>query len=119
MTENHVQELSREKLRMAFSFNLIIRTGINGIDRENDNVDVEVHFPSGETYVATFFTLTNIQTLFEKNRITGECKNGLYFQCPDMIIVEELTEDVVRETAQYLLENGEFEHAFLKIEETE
>jgi len=105
---------------MAPSFNLIIRTGIYGINMENDNVDVEVHFPNGKRYVATFFTLTNLQCLFDKNKMTGECKNGLYFNCPDMIIVEQLTQDIIHETVQDLLEEGEFEHAFLKIEkETE
>lgn len=51
---------------MEFPFELVILSGINGLNAENDNVDVEVHFPTGENYVATFFTLNNIQTLFKK-----------------------------------------------------
>ena len=100
---------------MELSFKLLIRAGINGLNMKNDNVDVEVHFPKGESYVATFFTLNNIQSLFEKNAKTGERKNGLYFWCSDMIIVKELTESVIRETVEdLLLKSGEFEEVFLK-----
>jgi len=99
---------------MEVSFKLLIRTGINDLNIENDNVDVEVHFPNGECYVATFFTLTNIQFLFERYAKTGECKNGLYFWCSDMIIVKKLTENIIHETIENLLNNGDFEYVFLK-----
>ena len=78
----------------------------------DENIDVEVEFATGEYYVATFFTLENIRILFEKNRRTGECLNGLYFWASDMILVQRLTMDVIAQTVEDLLESGEFDDAF-------
>lgn len=81
-------------------------------DPLNDNVDVKVTFDSGESYVATFFTLENLASLMEKNRRTGECLDGFYLWASDMIIVERITlEDVSRAVAD-LLASGEFRSAF-------
>ena len=81
----------------------------------DDNVDVEVRFPDGSRYVATFFTLTNIATLFNKNRETGECLGGLYFWAADMIIVESLEPGTLVATVSGLLEDDEFFSAFSSV----
>lgn len=81
-------------------------------DPENDNVDVEVTFADGRRFGATFFTLKNIERLFEKNRKTGECGAGLYLWAVNMVLVQELTLRAIERTVDDLLSNGEFEHAF-------
>lgn len=78
----------------------------------DDNIDVEVRFRDGRRYVATFFTLANLATLFRKNKLTGECCGGSYLWATDMVIVEELTEEVVERAVAGLLADGEFEGAF-------
>ena len=77
-------------------------------DLKNDNVDIEVKLSNGKRYGATFFTLTNIQYIFEKYKSTGECLNGLYFWSSNMIVVEKLTLEVIDLTVRDLLNNGEF-----------
>ncbi len=85
------------------AYQIHILHGIDGVDPIDDNVDVEVRFGSGEKYAATFFTLLNLQRLFEKNSRTGECKDGLYLWASDMI--------------SHLLSEGEFKSALSLLDE--
>ena len=81
-------------------------------DIYDDNIDVEVRFESGERYIPTFFTVRNIQSLMDKNKVTGENSNGKYIWAADMVIVETLTDDVIRATIDDLIETGDFFSAF-------
>jgi hypothetical protein len=82
------------------------------IDPNDDNVDVFVYFPDGRKYVATFFTVSNIQTIMDKDRTTGECANGLYFWASHMIIVQRLDHGTVARTVSDLISTGEFDAVF-------
>ncbi len=84
----------------------------HGIDPDNSNLDVHVNFKNGSSFVATFFTLKNLQQLFLKYKETGECANGTYFWAADMIIVQEMTKENIVKTVQQLIEDEEFEKAF-------
>ena len=84
-------------------------------DSEDDNLDVEVTFSDGRRFGATFFTLENIETLFRKNRKTGECAAGLYFWASDMILVRELSMITIERTVADLIATGEFETAFVEL----
>jgi hypothetical protein len=81
-------------------------------DPNQDNLDVEVWFPDGRRFGATFFTLQNVQRLFEKNRATGECGAGLYLWASNMILVRELSMAAIESTVKDLMDKGEFEQAF-------
>jgi hypothetical protein len=61
---------------MRTNYEIAIVEGSNGIDPYNDNVDVEVSFPDGRRYSATFFTLENVGALMNRYRETGECRGG-------------------------------------------
>ncbi len=98
-------------------YQLTIYHGIDPLDPDNDNVDVHVTFPNGDSFSAVFFTLQNIETLMKDYRKTGECANGLYFWTSDMLIVQKLTEQAICETVDSLLADGEFESVFSKNEE--
>ncbi len=52
-------------------YELTIYNGIAPLDPNNDNVDVEVTFPNGESFSAVFFTLQNIETLMEHYKKNG------------------------------------------------
>lgn len=82
------------------------------VNTADDNVDVFVYFADGRKYVATFFTLANIQSIMRKDRTTGECAGGLYFWASDMIVVERLDRETVEQTVADLVQSGEFEKAF-------
>ncbi len=76
-------------------YQLTIYHGIDPLDPDNDNVDVHVTFPNGDSFSAVFFTLQNIATLMKGYEKTGEGANGLYFWTSDMLIVQKLTEQAI------------------------
>lgn len=76
-------------------------------DPHNDNVDVAIKLDNGDIVYATFFTLSNVKSLFEKNQGTGECKNGLYLWASGMILVESLSESIIRSTIEDLINENE------------
>jgi hypothetical protein len=83
---------------------------------DNDNVEVEVTLPSGVRYWATFFTMENIRSLFEKNARTGENASGTYFRwASNMIIVKTLTREVIERTIMDLVASERFETTFLAL----
>ncbi len=79
---------------------------------ETGNVDVEVIEQGGRRWSASFFTLDGVDWLFRKNATTGENAAGLYLWSVDMILVRELSEDVIRRTISDLKASGKFESAF-------
>ena len=99
-------------------YQLTIYNGIAPLDPANDNVDVQVTFPNGESFSAVFFTLQNIATLMKHYKKTGECADGSYFWASDMIVVQRLTEQTICETVDNLLTEGEFASVFSKNEES-
>lgn len=81
-------------------------------DPVDDNSDVVVSFEDGTSSAATFVSYRNIQSLADKNRVTGECLGGKYFWTSDLILVDEVTRARIEEVIKHLIEAGEFEGAF-------
>lgn len=79
----------------------------------DDNADVQVELADGKRYVATFFTIANIQRIMKKDEGPGECLHGTYFWCSDMLIVKDLRPETIEASIQDLLKQEEFEHVFL------
>ncbi len=99
-------------------YRLTIYGGVAPLDPGNDNVDVQVTFPNGDNFSATFFTLQNIDTLMQRYTKTGECTAGSYFWASNMIIVQKLTEQTICETIDDLLAGEEFTSIFSKNSDT-
>jgi hypothetical protein len=76
--------------------------GAEPLNADDDNIDVEVCCSDGTRWGATFFTLRNLQWIFEKNAQTGECADGLYFNCPDLVIVRRLDPESIAATVASL-----------------
>jgi hypothetical protein len=93
-----------------------VLVGADELDAEDDNVDVEVKRGDGTRWGATFFTPRNVQRLFEKNAVTGECDGGLWFTCPDMVLVRRLGSEEIQKTVEALLREGIFESAFMPLD---
>lgn len=98
-------------------YKLTIYNGIVPLNPDNDNVDVCVTFPNGESFSAVFFTLQNIETLMKQYKKTGECAAGMYFWTSDMMIVDKLTEKTICQTIDNLLAEEDFESVFSRNEE--
>lgn len=76
---------------------------------DDDNVDVRIELADGRAYSVSFFTLANLETLMVRWGRTGECANGLYVWATNMIVVQEITQAVIRRVAQDLVETGDIE----------
>ena len=98
------------------SFEVLIYQGDAELDEYNDNVDVEVIMKNGDRYSATFFTIQNIKTMFEKNKQTGECHSGLFFWATDMLIVEKLNLETIETSINELIGEGSIAHAMTKLD---
>lgn len=96
-------------------YKIIIHASLQELNPLNDNVDVEVIFDNGVSYVATFFTLENIRKRMEYYEQSGECMYGFYFWAANMIIVRKLTLEDIARVVSDLLSEGEFERAFSKV----
>lgn len=83
-----------------------------GWDVNNNNTDVIVTFEDGSKWGASFFTYTNINTLVEKNKATGEGLGGKYFWSSDMILVDEVSRKRIEEVITHLISEDEFKCVF-------
>ena len=97
------------------SFELTIYAGIAGLNPLTDNVDVEVRLPSGERYASTFYAKGNIDILFSKNKKTGENSNGLYLNMIYSVVVEQLTEEVIKKVVSDLIDKNQLYYSFEKL----
>lgn len=76
---------------------------------KDDNVDVRVELADGRAYSVTFFTIGNLVTLMARWGATGECANGLYVWAKNMIVVQEISQVVIRRVVQDLIATGDIE----------
>jgi hypothetical protein len=54
-----------------------------------ENVDVEVEFADGTRWGATFITVREIERIMDRWRSSGEGESGIFFRCPDLVIVRD------------------------------
>jgi hypothetical protein len=70
-------------------------------------LDIEYESSSGERYLATVATLADLRRLMETWRETGESLGGRYLWISDLIVVDELSADVIAEVVEDLVTNEE------------
>ena len=77
-------------------------------DPKHGASSILLDYSSGEQYSGNVITMDFLRWLFKKNENTGECANGSYFCMPQMIVVKEIKEDLLRITIDDLIKNKEF-----------
>ncbi|SMC84243.1 hypothetical protein [Moheibacter sediminis] len=87
-------------------------------DRYDENLDVFVTYQN-KKYVGSFFTYKNIESLIAKNKEWGELLNGRYFWASDMILVEEITPELIRKVIVEMINDESFFKAFSYIPDDE
>jgi hypothetical protein len=93
-------------------YEIAVVVGGQPVDADCDALDVVVTFDSGAHHAAVFGTLNFIRERLDHCRESGECASGLYFWTSDLIIVERVNLEVIRDTVADLMRTGEFESAF-------
>lgn len=75
-------------------------------DTKDFNVDVYIIFENDTWYCPTFFTLDNIRNIMNYHKISGESASGTYLWSSDMVIVKEITKEVIQITVEDLIQDG-------------
>lgn len=68
-----------------------VLVGSDGIDPDDDNVDLEMVFVDGHVVHATLITPRNIQTLLARWKVSGEYGGGVALRIPDMLVLPDLS----------------------------
>ena len=87
----------------------------DNFDPHNGNTDVIVLLKNGETYVASFFTYSNILSLQQAHQANGEHLNGTYFQAPNMVLIDNCDLPTIQKVVDDLIEEGDFLQIFRKL----
>lgn len=97
----------------SFRFNW---TSSEPFNPKREIVEVRLTRGDGQEYLAYFTTKDYIDYVFKKNKRTGECAEGTYFCVPNMILVEEISAQNVKNTIDDLINNLEVEIHFRKVD---
>ncbi|BCB79614.1 hypothetical protein GCM10022251_41430 [Phytohabitans flavus] len=81
-----------------------------------ENVDVEVALDDGSRWSATLLTLAEIRRLMDRWKVTGECLDGSYFQCADLVIFERGGIETATDLLGRLVSTGQIRDAFVRID---
>jgi hypothetical protein len=96
---------------------VIVFTGEDlAVAHEDLEADVEIHLPNGR-WNATFVTFAAADRIMRAHAETGESAAGIYFWTVDMILVRELSAEVILRTIADLRKDGFFEQAFVFLDD--
>ena len=78
--------------------------GIDGVDTEDDNVDVSIQLSNGVVHQRTFMTLANATTLLKRWQQTGESGGGACLPGDGLVFVPRLTESHIQAAVTVILD---------------
>lgn len=81
-------------------------------DATMDLIEVQVRLKDGSRWNANFTTPGRIPWEMDKGKRNGDWAEGACFWHPDLVFVEELTEDIIRKAVAHLSKNGLLQKAF-------
>jgi hypothetical protein len=85
-------------------FKITFPGGYHETNELDDNIDVHIVLKSGDVFVGSLFTLSNIQKLINQF-------NSASFWASDMIIVKDLGHKTIREAIREIIDDEYLEHA--------
>lgn len=71
-----------------------------------EDVDAELRLPDGSRWSATCMTLGAIDGVLNRWKETGEYGGGVYFQCPDLVIIPKPGVAVMVEAFRAIMMEG-------------
>jgi hypothetical protein len=81
-----------------------------------ENLDVEVTLSDGSRWAATLLTLDEIRRLMERWKTTGECLDGSYFQCADLVVIERGGIQMATGLLSRLVDTGQIRDVFVRVD---
>ena len=86
------------------------------IDYEDTFTDVIVRFNDQSLFTASFFTFQNLMKVKEQSILDGNYLNGKYFWANGLVLIDSCTRQDIEEVVQHLLNEGDFEAVFIRLE---
>ncbi len=80
--------------------------GADGVDQEDDNVDVAITLADGIVHQRVFMTPKNAATLLEHWRMTGEAHGGAFLTGDDLVFIPYLSAAHIQSAVLALLDEG-------------
>lgn len=81
-----------------------------------ENADGWIMLPDGQAWSATFLTYGELGRIFDRWQATGECLNGTYFTCPDLVLTRRPGVREMFASVQDLVAHGDHEMTFRRAE---
>lgn len=85
-------------------FKLLVMHELNNFNVAEQNIDFNITVANIK-YAGTAVTLKNIEYLMNKFRASGDCHFGRYFWQSNMLILEEMTIDCLRDALLDIVKN--------------
>lgn len=82
-------------------FKVLFPSGYNVYDYYDDNIDLNIIFPTGLVFFSTFFTVSNIKKLIEEHKTS-------YFWSTDMLIVKDLKKETIKNVIIEMIDDNYF-----------
>ncbi|TWD81836.1 hypothetical protein FB561_2960 [Kribbella amoyensis] len=84
---------------------------------EASNLDLFLTLADGSRWSATVLTLADLEAIWKRWEVSGECLSGRYFHCPDLLLVREAGIDSICEVLEDILANGGPEGDLVRLDE--
>jgi hypothetical protein len=82
----------------------------------SENADGWVTLPDGTKWSATFLTYAELGRVMDRWKVTGECLNGSYFTCPDLVLSRSPGFRACFQRVRDMVANGDHELSLRQIE---
>jgi len=91
MSSNHFDPVDEDFYHVVREpeFTALFALGADDRVESVEDVDAELRLLDGTRWSASFMTLGAIGTVMSRWRKTGEYGGGVFFQCPDLVIVPQ------------------------------
>lgn len=84
---------------------------------EASNLDLILTLQDGSRWSATALTLEEVASIWRRWEVTGECFNGRYLTCPDLLLLKEPGIDSICEVLEDILATGGPEGVLVRLED--
>lgn len=80
--------------------------GMDGVDTDDDNIDVAITLANGIVHQRVFMTPKNAATLLERWRITGEANGSAFLAGEALVFIPYLSANHIQSAVLALLDEG-------------
>lgn len=83
-----------------------------------DSIDAVITLPDHSRWSATFISISEIQRIMGHWRTTGECADGAYFYCTDLVIIRDVGIPSMVRFLERMIAVGDHVNALTRLEES-